>query len=497
MIKSVLTCCRVVACLLLPAFFNSALALDAPQHDTLTYTHELKPIPQESFQIAKATFLPYIKDSEIGFSGNELKGDYNFTGDCSNKDSLFTSKNCIYPKALVLSSQCPFLPGYYTRCECLSKFSKTSCNSPYILGGESCEGKYEKCVCPAKVELTCPNDTCTKTCDGNCITKSCTPTANQTGCTNGTQACDDGCCGTNRKCCIPCTNKITSKPANSSYTYSSCTDGEGSKQIQTGWVCNPGYHEKNGDCEKDCPIDNCSAYTLASCPTNGNCSTCNKTAQDCSKDTQTKYRLDSCKSGYKISGNSCIKSGVSRACQYVGDILYDDKTCAGVNDTLDSSKTVIGVVFDVNRRLALAFHENTVSRMSWAPAIEKKISNLYFSNFFEAENDFNGKKNTEIILSQTNAFDTPAKYCHNYDPYNRGTWYLPAAGELKLIYNNLSTLNNSLSKVNGELLSNGDYLSSSMYTNYVAWTINFRNGSVIKYSTPMNDPKSYRPVLTF
>ncbi len=41
MIKSVLTYCRVVACLLLPTFFNSALALDAPPHDTLTYTLEL------------------------------------------------------------------------------------------------------------------------------------------------------------------------------------------------------------------------------------------------------------------------------------------------------------------------------------------------------------------------------------------------------------------------------------------------------------------------
>ena len=317
------------------------------------------------------------------------------------------------------------------------------------------------CVCPATVSLTYANDKCTQYCDGKCIKKSCTPTANQSNCTNGTQNCDNGCGQNTRKCCIACT-----------------------------------HHEKNGGCEKDCIANTCSGYTLAGCPTTAICATCSKQTTTCGGGA-TMSKITGCKSGYKVSGNSCVKAYVSRACQNVGDILYDDKTCAGVNDTLDPSKTVIGVVFDVNRKLALAFHENTVSRMSWAPAIEKKISNLYFSNFFEAENDFNGKKNTEIILSQTNAFDTPAKYCHNYDPYNRGTWYLPAAGELKLIYNNLSTLNNSLSKVNGELLSNGDYLSSSMYTNYVAWTINFRNGLVIKYSTPMNDPKSYRPVLAF
>ena len=322
MIKSVLTCCRVVACLLLPTFFNSALALDAPPHDTLTYTLELKPIPYEAFNLARVTFLPEVKDSEFGFSGNELDGDYNHNnggGDCSKKDNLYTPANCLYPYGVVSSSQCAFLPGYYTQCKCLTKFNKTSCDAPYILGGESCEGKYEKCVCPAKVELTCPNDTCTKTCDGNCIAKSCTPTANQTGCTNGTKDCDDGCCGTSRKCCVPCVNKITSKPENSSYTYSSCTDGEGSKQIQTGWSCNSGYHEKNGACEKDCQIDSCSAYPLTSCPENGTCSKCTKTAQDCSTDG-TRYKLDSCASGFVVSGNSCRE----QTCEEKGQ-----KTCNG------------------------------------------------------------------------------------------------------------------------------------------------------------------------
>ena len=310
MIKSVLTYCRVVACLLLPAFFNSALALDAPPHDTLTYTLELKPIPYEAFNLARVTFLPEVKDSEFGFSGNELDGDYNHNnggGDCSKKDNLYTPANCLYPYGVVSSSQCAFLPGYYTQCKCLTKFNKTSCNAPYILGGESCDGKYEKCVCPAKVELTCPNDTCTKTCDGNCIAKSCTPTANQTGCTNGTQACDDGCCGTNRKCCVPCTDKITSKPENSSYTYSSCTDGDGSKQIQTGWECNPGYHEKNGACEKDCIANTCSGYTLTGCPTNASCSSCSKQTTTCGGG-DTMYKKTGCASGYKDCNGSCIPS---------------------------------------------------------------------------------------------------------------------------------------------------------------------------------------------
>ena len=318
MIKSVLTYCRVVACLLLPTFFNSALALDAPPHDTLTYTLELKPIPYEAFNLARVTFLPEVKDSEFGFSGNELDGDYNHNnggGDCSKKDNLYTPANCLYPYELVLSSQCAFLPGYYAQCKCLSKFNKTSCDAPYILGGESCDGKYEKCVCPAKVELTCPNDTCTKTCDGNCITKSCTPTANQTGCTNGTQACDDGCCGTSRRCCIPCTDKITSKPNNSSYTYETCTDASGSHQIQSGWICNNDYHQDGNACVKNCtPLSdetNCS-YATKSCSDGcGGTRTC-CVARPCNVSGCSRCKEDDsntcaeCRSGFRLSWGQCV-----------------------------------------------------------------------------------------------------------------------------------------------------------------------------------------------
>ena len=297
--------------------FNNALASNVSLHNTPAYIqHELKPIPN-SFQLAKATFLPDY--AEGPFSGYKLDGDYNQKGNCDDEDTLYTKQNCTYPKAVVAASSCPFLPGYYTDCKCLPQFKLTSCKSPYILGGDSCEGKYEKCVCPATVSLVYANDKCTQYCEGKCIKKSCSPTANQTGCTNGTQSCDDGCGGTSRKCCIPCTNKITSKPENSSYTYSSCTDGNGTKQIQNGWKCNKGYHEKNGECEKDCISNNCSGYPLSSCPTNANCSKCTITATNCSTDG-VRYKIDSCNSGYILSGNSCR----AKTCEEQGQ-----KTCNG------------------------------------------------------------------------------------------------------------------------------------------------------------------------
>ena len=77
--------------------FNNALASNVSLHNTPAYIqHELKPIPN-SFQLAKATFLPDY--AEGPFSGYKLDGDYNQKGNCDDEDTLYTKQNCTYPKA--------------------------------------------------------------------------------------------------------------------------------------------------------------------------------------------------------------------------------------------------------------------------------------------------------------------------------------------------------------------------------------------------------------
>ena len=179
-----------------------------------------------------------------------------------------------------------------SRCEpCpfnVKKFRVLSCNNPYILSNGTC-------VCPTKVSLTYTNDRCTKYCGSTCIAKTCSPSTNQSGCTNGTQSCDNGCGANTRQCCVACAHKVTSKPSYASYTYSSCYDGS-TKQIQTGWKCNSGYHEDNGECKKDCVSNPCSGFDLSSCPSGYTCDKCTKTATDCSTNG-TYYKINSCPTG--------------------------------------------------------------------------------------------------------------------------------------------------------------------------------------------------------
>ena len=515
--KKILFIVSAMSLMILGGVFNFASA-----SNTSSFTQEFTPLPQGSYQIARSVFLPDYK--EPLFAGYELDKDYNQTSDCDNVDSLYTTQNCSYPRAVVSSSQCVNKSGYYTECVCMPQFKYSACTSPYVLSGDSCDGNYEKCACPQTVELEYSNDKCTQYCDGKCIAKSCTPLEDQTGCANGVVNCDDGCGGTTRKCCAGCTDKVTTKPANSSYTYSSCTDGSGSHQIQTGWECDSGYYESGGACEKNCVTNNCSGYTLGSCPANTVCSSCTITASDCSTDG-TKYKIDGCDSGYELSGGSCVEiktctentcsgytlsscpsNGTCSECTVtntdcstsgkpkykltgcnsgyeisgnscvvsgpkVGDILYSDLTTGRADDYPVAGKTAIGVVIAPDRTLAVALESKGLAWSTEYIDVEG-LPNL--ENGAEL-NDFNGKENTQIIVADgdANGYDTPAAdyaYFYSTKGTTAGDWYLGAKGEVELTQKDNYTINQTLKKVSNIQITQGHYWTSSENDNYYAWS---------------------------
>ena len=350
MTKSILLTWSSVCFCIFSGFFNSALALDPPpKHNTSLNTYtlnaDLKPIPEGAYQVAKATFLPDA--SESLFSGRTTAYDYNSQSNCDDKSRLYTTRNCSYPRAVLASSACPFLPGYYTQCKCLPQFKFTSCNSPYILGGGSCDGKYAACVCPSPVAMYYPNDYCTQYCEGKCIAKSCSPDRDETGCQYGTGYTSDGCGGTRAYCkaCSP-----SSDETGCQYGTYSCSDGCGGTRtccsakpadpcegVSCGsnaycsggsCYCNSGYEgNPNSGCTKTktCTADSCSGYSLSSCPSNGICSSCTVTNSDCTTGSK-KYKLTGCNSGYELSGGSCVKKATCTA-----------KSCSGY--TLSSCPT--------------------------------------------------------------------------------------------------------------------------------------------------------------
>ena len=103
-----------------------------------------------------------------------------------------------------------------------------------------------------------------------------------------------------------------------------------------------------------------------------------------------------------------------------------------------------------------------------------------------ALSDFNGKTNTQVIAaSSSNAKDM----CKVLETFNAGTnsqsneghndWYVPACGQLALMYLAKTDINAALAKIGGTAFESYYYWSSSEYAAKQSWRVDFNKGDVI------------------
>jgi len=104
--------------------------------------------------------------------------------------------------------------------------------------------------------------------------------------------------------------------------------------------------------------------------------------------------------------------------------------------------------------------------------------------------DFNGKNNTNAIITAyaEHSVDMDARdMCKVLQTFNAGTygsnqgftdWYIPAEGQLALIYLNKTAINEALTAIGGTTFSDDYYWSSSEYSRYTGWNVSFNNGYV-------------------
>lgn len=96
-----------------------------------------------------------------------------------------------------------------------------------------------------------------------------------------------------------------------------------------------------------------------------------------------------------------------------------------------------------------------------------------------ALSDFNGKANTAIIAAaSSDAIDmcTVLNTFNASDSHN--DWYVPACGQLALMYLNMTEINAALAKIGGTALAAEHYWSSSERSSGYAWYVNFYYGDV-------------------
>lgn len=173
----------------------------------------------------------------------------------------------------------------------------------------------------------------------------------------------------------------------------------------------------------------------------------------------------------------------------IGDILCTDNSIVKPSAWPVAGKTAKGIVFYVDNTGAhgWAVHlQDQGTSVQWTPSGQyTDISTLTnYTNARDAITDLNGYSNTQKIRNAGNATKYPAAYAVDFS----NGWYLPAAGQLRLLFGEMVTLNASLQTVGGTQFSmdiNWGYWSSTELEQRIAWRV-FDEGLMgggVKYIT--------------
>ena len=99
-----------------------------------------------------------------------------------------------------------------------------------------------------------------------------------------------------------------------------------------------------------------------------------------------------------------------------------------------------------------------------------------------ALSDFNGKANTAVIAA---ASSDARDMCTVLNTFNasdsHNDWYVPACGQLALMYLNIKEINTALAKIGGTALAAAYYWSSSELSSNSGWDVDFISGRVLNY----------------
>lgn len=111
----------------------------------------------------------------------------------------------------------------------------------------------------------------------------------------------------------------------------------------------------------------------------------------------------------------------------------------------------------------------------------------YVTKYSNAAHDFSGKERTKDLLERGLGVDC--------EGFNRG-WYIPAIGELYVMYLMKDALNEALKYAKRQPLEDTWYWSSTEYSATNAWSLYFTNGYFITGNRKTNEG-SVRPVSAF
>ena len=180
-------------------------------------------------------------------------------------------------------------------------------------------------------------------------------------------------------------------------------------------------------------------------------------------------------------------------------ILHETLGVRTVNEwNPEDNDGVVGVlVVEDDHKIVVAL-EDSPEYLSWSK--KRGLINEPIKKKEDAQNDFNG----EYYCQKLDSPDFPAAYyCKTYNKGGRN-WYLPSAGELRLIYNHLEEVQNALETVGGQkfVTTWGGvnvplYWSSTEDSVTDAWYLDLSDGYLCNWYDRVNTSVKVRPVSKF
>lgn len=189
---------------------------------------------------------------------------------------------------------------------------------------------------------------------------------------------------------------------------------------------------------------------------------------------------------------------------HVGDIYCTDNTTVSPEDFAASGKTALGVVFFVDNSQqhgwALALNDAGLGTMTWGDGGSLCYLNSYNNNPQLVNTDTIGSVRCDSIVrtAQGLSWDL-ADYATAVNASMQcGTgWYLPAMGQLAVLYGNMTEVNAALDVIDNSSKMNGRQYWSCTEENYgveSAWVLNYDGAAI---ATPKGTSANVRAIRNF
>ena len=211
------------------------------------------------------------------------------------------------------------------------------------------------------------------------------------------------------------------------------------------------------------------------------------------KGTRSKYysyyvrpALQLCAEGYYNKDGVCTQPCTTPGACEIGDVYaYNGAPIGVVYANTTGLETKITALTDIDKSGAPA----TAILMHWANSTDYNwlTGATQTEDQETANNDMNGKYNTEQILAYIKANNKTAEATTATNLYTplacprgsicaQGNWYLPALGELITLFSNNTTLNTALASTEGIPFDPSTYWSSTETSSTDAWAVHLSLG---------------------